>query len=183
MPRDYPEVYQYLIKFKSKAETRTDKGDNWFNLRNCAYLNEFEKEKIVWAETMRVHKTGSRNFPRFGYDNRGIYSDKTVFIGIGSHLKYLLAFLNSSVGRWLIMEYVTKLDTGGYMMQKVFLDKIPIFVPSTKQEKEIIALVDKILAAKENRKDSREYEKKIDELIYELFGLTKEEIKLVEQNH
>lgn len=180
LPQDYPQLYQYLLKFKSKAEARSDKGDNWYNLRNCAYLNEFEKEKIIWAETMRVHKTGDRNFPRFGYDKKGIYSDKTVFMGIGSHLKYLLAFLNSSLGKWLIMEYVTKLDTGGYMMQKVFLDKIPVFVPSSKQEKEIVAVIDKILEAREQNKDSKILEEKINLLVYNLYELTPEEQKIIE---
>lgn len=178
--KDYPSIYKHLLPFKSKAEVRADKGDAWYNLRNCAYLKEFEKEKLIWAETMRVHKKGDRNFPRFGYDNKGIYTDKTVFIGIGSHLKYLLAFLNSAVGRWLIMEYVTKLDTGGYMMQKIFLDKIPVLVPSIEQEEKFISLVDQILQSKQQGKDTTQLEKQIDQLVYQLYGLTEEEIKIVE---
>ncbi|MBL0152066.1 MAG: hypothetical protein IPP93_00690 [Chitinophagaceae bacterium] len=87
--------------------------------------------------------------------------------------------MNSSVGR-LIKEFVTKLDTGGYMMQKDFFDKIPIFVPTTIQEIEINILVDKILEIKQQNKDSKIYEKKIDELVYELYDLTAEERKIIE---
>lgn len=176
---DYPEIYSYLLPFKEKAEMRADKGDNWYNLRNCAYLYEFEKEKLIWAETMRVHKTGDRSFPRFGFDNSGSFTDKTVFIGVGSHIKYLLGFLNSAIGKWLIMEYVTKLDTGGYMMQKIFLDKIPILVPDKKQEREITDLVDKILENSSKNIDTGSYEKKIDELLFNYYDLNKEEVELI----
>ena len=133
---------------------------------------------------MRVHKTGNRNFPRFGYDNNGIFTDKTVFIGVGSHLKYLLGFLNSSIGKWLIMEYVTKLDTGGYMMQKIFLEKIPIIVPNQEQENKIINLVDKILNIKKSELPiyTTDLEKQIDDLVYNLYDLTEEEIKIIERN-
>ncbi|MEP7238950.1 MAG: Eco57I restriction-modification methylase domain-containing protein, partial [Ferruginibacter sp.] len=179
---EYPLVFAHLLQFKTIAEQRTDKGDQWYNLRNCAYLKEFEKEKLIWAETMRVHKTGDRSFPRFGFDDKGIFTDKTVFIGVGAHLKYLLAFLNSSVGKWLIMEYVGKLDTGGYMMQKIFLDKIPILVPTTEDENTIIKITDKILWNFQNNKDSLEYENEINQIIYQLYDLTEEEIKLVENN-
>ena len=129
---------------------------------------------------MRVHKTGDRDFPRFGYDNKGIYTDKTVFIGIGSHLKYLMAFLNSSIGKWLIMEYVTKLDTGGYMMQKTFLDKIPVIVPSQDQEEQIINIVDKILEAELSKTSTKALEKEVDELLYKLYNITPQEQKIIE---
>jgi len=178
--KNYPTIYKYLKQFQSKAEARADQGDHWTNLRNCAYDNEFKKEKLVWAETMRVHKSDTQNFPRFGYDNNGTYTDKTVFIGIGENIKYLLGFLNSSVGRWLIQEYVTKLDTGGYMMQKVFLDKVPIFEPTEEQESEIVTLVDKILLSKESKTSTKELEKELDELIFKLYDLTEEERKQIE---
>jgi len=182
IPSDYPKVYEHLLKFKDKAVKRADQGDNWFNLRNCAYLKEFEKEKLIWAETMRIHKTGDRNFPRFGYDNNGIYTDKTVFFAIGTNLKYLLALLNSTIGKWLIMEYVTKLDTGGYMMQKIFLDNIPIFCPNVKQEKEFISIVDEILQFKSEGKDTLELENDINKLVFKLYEITPEEQKIIEKN-
>ncbi len=172
---DYPTLFEYLQQYETGLKKREDQGTHWTNLRNCAYDSEFKKEKLVWAETMRVHKSDNQNFPRFGYDNKGTYTDKTVFIGIGEHLKYLLGFLNSSVGRWLIQEYVTKLDTGGYMMQKVFLDKVPIFEPTEEQENEIVTLVNKILTNKGTSTDTKELEKELDELIFKLYDLTEDE--------
>lgn len=178
--KDYPTIYKYLFDYKSELQKRSDKGDEWYNLRNCAYLEEFNSEKLIWAETMRIHKTGDRNFPRFGYDSEGFYTDKTVFIGVGSHLKYLLAILNSKIGKWLIMEYVTKLDTGGYMMQKTYLDKIPILVPTSQQEKEVNDLVNQILKFQKSNKRSDELEKKIDMLFYQYYQLTFEEMKIID---
>jgi hypothetical protein len=182
LPNKYPTLFEYLLQFRSQSEVRSDKGDNWFNLRNCAYLGEFEKEKLVWAETMRVHKTGNRNFPRFGYDNSGLYTDKTAFIGLGSHLKYLLGFLNSNIGKWLIKEFVTKLDSGGFMMQKIFIDTIPIYVPDINQETGIEDLVSQILQNKKSNPsvNSIALEAEIDQLFYSFYSLTMEEIQIIE---
>jgi hypothetical protein len=182
LPNEYPFIYKYLLLFRPLAEARTDKGDQWYNLRNCAYLEEFEREKLIWAETMRVHKTGNRNFPRFGYDNSGIYTDKTTFIGYGPNLKYLLGFFNSKIGKWLIKEYVTKLDTGGFMMQKIFMDSIPIFVPDTNQEKKINEIVSSILNSKYNNPlcDTTEFEKEIDRLLYLFYDFNALEIEIIE---
>ena len=180
--KDYPSIFEHLKKYENALIEREDKGNHWSNLRNCAYDDQFKLEKIIWAETMRVHKTGNRNFPRFGYDETGKHTDKTVFIGVGEKLKYLLAVLNSAMGKWLIMEYVTKLDTGGYMMQKIFFDKIPIVEPLPKTEKDLELIVDKILAAKKTnpQADTSQLEKEIDEKVFELYGLTGEEKKIVE---
>jgi len=180
--KDYPVIFKHLLQFRTAAEARADKGMSWTNLRNCAYLLDFEKEKLVWAETMRVHKTGDRSFPRFGYDNGNYYADKTVFIGLGEHLKYLLAILNSKIGRYLIQLYVDKLDTGGYMMQKAFLDKIPIYYPSNNEDVPFIKLIDEILKNKETGNDTLILESKIDQLVYQLYDLTPEEIQTIESS-
>ena len=179
---NYPAIANHLFPFKQNAEKRADQGDYWWELRACDYYNEFEKEKLVWAETMRVHKTGDRSFPRFGYDNNQLFTDKTAFIGVGERIKYLLAVLNSSIGRWLIQEYVTKLDTGGYMMQKTFLDKIPIYFPTDNEEKPFVEIVDKIIEAKSTdpQANTIELEKEIDKMVYKLYELTYEEVKVVD---
>ncbi len=179
---DYPAIYKYLLSFEDKAEARADKGDHWSNLRNCAYVEEFQKEKLVWAETMRVHRTDENNFPRFGYDNEGFITDKTVFIGIGENIKYLLSILNSSVGKYLVKYYVDKLDSGGYLMQKSSIEKIPIKQIEEKDQQPFVALVDQILELKKEGKDTeaKKLEDDIDTLVYRLYDLTDDEIKIVE---
>ena len=58
--------------------------------------------KLLWAETMRVHKNSSDRFPRFGYDDKGeLMTDKTCFFATGNNIKTIIAILNSSMGRYL----------------------------------------------------------------------------------
>ena len=178
---DYPFVYEYLKKYENELKDREDKGEHWTNLRDCKYNLVFSQEKLVWAETMRVHITGNRSFPRFGFDKNEFYTDKTAFIGTGKNIKYLLAILNSRVGKWLIQEYVSKLDTGAYMMQKSYLGEIPIFEASEIEMKEIMKLMDKILAKK--GKDCSDLEAQIDALVYKLYDLTEEEIGIIEERN
>ena len=131
---------------------------------------------------MRIHKSDASNFPRFGYDNKGFYCDKTTFIATGKNIKFLLGVLNSKVGNYLVREYVTKLDTGGYMMQKVFLEKIPIIKPPINEG--VTNLVEEILLIKETdpAADTSALEAEIDRLVYELYGLTEEEIGIIESS-
>jgi len=188
----YPAIREYLLSYydyllpRNTAEQKIGRKPGsykWFEIQdNIAYYKEFEKEKLIWAETMRVHKTGDRNFPRFGYDNGDYYTDKTVFIGLGEHLKYLLAILNSKIGRYLIQLYVDKLDTGGYMMQKAFLDKIPIYYPSNNEDVPFVQIIDEILKSKETGSDTLPLEKQIDDLVYKLYDLTPEEIQIIESS-
>jgi type II restriction/modification system DNA methylase subunit YeeA len=178
--KDYPSIFKHLKIFEIKAIERADKGDHWTNLRNCAYLIDFSKEKLVYAETMRVHKSDLSNFPRFGFDDSGHYCDKTTFIATGKNIKFLLGILNSKVGAYLIKEYVTKLDSGGYMMQKVFLEEIPIIQSSPNDM--ITPIVKEIIALKKQNpnSDTTALESQIDQLVYQLYDLTPEEIAIVE---
>jgi len=45
--KDYPSIYRYLFQFQTELREREDQGVHWTNLRNCAFLDEFEKENLV----------------------------------------------------------------------------------------------------------------------------------------
>ncbi len=60
--KDYPTIYEYLRQFEERLIKRDDQGEHWTNLRNCAYLEELEKEKIVYSEIVRE--------PQFYLDER-----------------------------------------------------------------------------------------------------------------
>lgn len=137
---------------------------------------------MVYAETMRIHKSDTANFPRFGYDAQGYFCDKTTYIITGENIKFLLGILNSKLGNYLIREYVTKLDTGGYMMQKVFIEQIPI-IPSFDNE----TLSEKVahiinLRKEDEASDTLQLEQEIDHLVYQLYNLTEKEIKIMENS-
>jgi hypothetical protein len=166
-----------------KEKTRKKTSGKWFETQDSiAYWQDFKKEKLVYAETMRIHKNDLSNFPRFGFDDESFFCDKTTFIATGDNIRYLLGILNSKIGRYLIKEYVTKLDTGGYMMQKVFVEVIPIKIPSTKEKANIEYIVKKVIDAKKKNllADTTKLESQIDHLVYQLYGLTEEEIEIIE---
>ncbi|MBD2316249.1 class I SAM-dependent DNA methyltransferase [Phormidium tenue] len=169
---EYPAICDYLNPFKDKAEKRTDKGDYWWELRACDYYQEFEKPKIMYQK-FQVK-------PCFIYDDQGLYCNDSMWI-ISKDDKVLLAILNSNMGWWLISKYCTAIQNGYQLIWKYF-GQIPIPKATQNQSKSITSIVDKILTAKKGDRhaDTSELEKAIDALVYQLYGLTEEEIKIVE---
>ena len=90
---DYPAIKQHLDYYWDKIESRADKGDTPYNLRNCAYMDEFSKTKIVWGN---LNTSGSYAL-----------APENMFINAPSCMivpgnKYLLAALNSKVADYYI---------------------------------------------------------------------------------
>ncbi len=177
----YPAIKEHLNLYIDKLKRRTDKGYTPYNLRNCAYLDKFMEDKIVYAETMRIHKGDtSERFPRFGYAN-SFFIDKTCFMITGKNLKYILMFLNSKLGEYLVHIYIKKLDTGGFNMQTIFVSEIPIIDIETLKQKPFITLADQIITLKKQNQDTTKLEVQIDRMVYELYGLSEDEVALVEE--
>ena len=93
---DYPAVKAHLDQYWDKISTRADKGDTPYNLRNCAYLDDFSKPKIVWK------RIGS--ILRFSYDGRGCFGLDSTCFASGSQLAYLACVLNSKIGHYLLKD-------------------------------------------------------------------------------
>jgi len=176
--KNYPAVKEHLDKFWTKIENRDDQGITPYNLRSCAYMDDFSKQKILWAETMRIHKSDIQNFPRFGFIKNEIFTDKTCFFATGTNLYYILAYLNSSVGRYLCKRHVSILDNGGYLMQKIYIESIPIIKPEKSHIQELEKLCKNII-----NKQICQLELEIDEKIYSLFEFTRVERKYIEKNN
>ncbi|EAL6159221.1 class I SAM-dependent DNA methyltransferase, partial [Campylobacter coli] len=84
----YPSLKKHFDEFYPQLEKRADKGLTPYNLRNCAYIEEIEREKIVYSEIVRK--------PQFYLDTKlNFYAEATSFILTGENLKYLIAFLNN----------------------------------------------------------------------------------------
>ena len=172
---NYPAIKKHFDKYYDKLKKRADKGDTPYNLRNCAYMDDFSKQKIVFAETMRVHKgVVEERFPRFSLIDDEYYLDKTCFMITGDDLPYILAVINSSVINYFIHKNVAVLDTGGFLMQKIYIETLP--VPETTIEKKniIAALVRKLLTETETG-EREQLEEEIDRSITALFGLSPKE--------
>ena len=175
---NYPSIKRHLDAYWDKISARSDKGDTPYNLRSCAYMDDFDKPKIVWADLAR---TGNA----FIYDDGGFTSPNTTYL-IASEdrtlLKYLIGVLNSKV----ILKYLdwisAKLDETGWRWFKQYVETFPIPFTS-KQQAKIAGLVDNVLEAKAARPeaDTSVLETQIDSIVYRLYGLTDEEIAVVRQ--
>ncbi len=176
---NYPAIKDHLDKYWDKISKRYDKGDTPYNLRNCAYYKEFEKEKIVWAETIKIYFHGQRNFPRFSI-NSDNFLDKTCFMLIYDNNKYLLSILNSKVSKYLIMSLVMTLGKGSLGLQKLYIEHLPIPKISEDLQQPFIKIVDQILIDKRAGKDTQLLEDKIDLMVYKLYELSYEEVKVVD---
>ncbi|EOF4784467.1 class I SAM-dependent DNA methyltransferase [Campylobacter jejuni] len=175
----YPSLKKHFDEFYPQLEKRADKGLTPYNLRNCAYLDEFEKEKIVWN---RISSDLC-----FSYDNqKNFILDSMFSITFYSNinLKYLIANLNSSISKFWIKNNAATLGDGIYGA-KIYIEKLPIPKINSKNQKladELINLVDEILKAKEQDKNANTspLEEKINNIVYKLYNLTEEEIKIIE---
>lgn len=196
LEKDYPAIYNHLKQYKEKLQARgqcTNKPvteqkpylgqHHWLELDNNPnreYLSQFEKEKIVYSEIVRR--------PQFYLDtDLNFYAEATSFILTGKNLKYLIAFLNNDFVAFIFKIFYAggNLGENGFRYKKAFLEKLPIPKINSKNEKlanELINLVDEILKTKEQNKNAntQELENKINSLVYKLYNLTEDDIKIIE---
>jgi methylase of polypeptide subunit release factors len=191
---DYPAIKKYFLdnfdirQLEQSGEkypelgfdARKRTGNKWFETQDqIAYYPEFEKEKIVYSEIVRE--------PQFYYDKNKFYIEATAFLMTGENIKYLCGLLNSKPVTYFFRKFYAGGGLGdeGYRYKKEFLEKLPIpYISENNKQlaKQIESLVDKILSLKNQnpKADTTEYEKQIDQLVYKLYNLTEDEIKIIE---
>jgi type I restriction-modification system DNA methylase subunit len=173
----YPAINKYLNKYKKQLTPGAKGGRKpgsyeWYEIQdNIAYWEEFEKPKIAYPNICKRNE--------FAWDDKGYYINQKAFI-IPDASKYLLGILNSTVVLWLFDKLLAKLQNGYYEPSAIFIKDFPI--PVTNEPQPIESLVNKILAIKDKKPnaDVSELEHQIDHMVYELFGLTPEEIAVME---
>jgi adenine-specific DNA-methyltransferase len=171
---NYPAIAEHLANYTERAKARTDKGDFWWELRACDYYDKFEKPKIMY-QVLQVK-------PCFIYDEEGLFCNNSMWF-IPSNDKVLLGILNSKMGWWLISKYCTAIQNGYQLIWKYF-SQIPIAIGNDIVRKLISGLVNEILSMKKEKTiaDTTELESQIDQLVYQLYDLTEEEIKIIENS-
>jgi len=173
-------MYKNQLLSRNKAETGI--RYEWYSLQRWGanYSDDFSKQKIIYAETMRVHKNvESDRFPRFGYSSDGIYLDKTCFMITGSNLLYILPILNSKLMNFIIKRNIAVMDTGGFLMQKIYIEHMPIPNANNDIKKKIESLALQIIDNRKNSLNTYQLEDEIDFLVYDLFGFSKKEISFI----
>ena len=170
---DYPVIKEHLDKYWKKIEKRQDKGVTPYNLRNCAYLGEFEKEKIIYPET-----TVRRS--EFYYDKNALYLDKTCFFIAGEQLQFLTTLLASKAIKYYLENELRVLGKKSIQYSKQYIEKLPLPKFPPKFQTPFITLADTILAKKEKGEDTTTEENKIDIMVSKLYELTYSEVKIID---
>ena len=174
---DYPAVKAHLDQFWDKIKDRTDQGDTPYNLRNCAYLEDFSKPKIVYMEIQTDNPNEGYPFPCFSYDERCSVALNTAYIMSSTTIdvRFILGVLNSSVGRMIARLYVTQLQERQYRMLAQYLSRFPIVKAPLHIQQRIINLVQACLTC-----NTPEKEKSINDIVYQVYGLNSSEIAHIE---
>ncbi|MBQ3675381.1 MAG: Eco57I restriction-modification methylase domain-containing protein [Campylobacter sp.] len=180
---DFPSLKKHFGKFEPALSKRSDKGKTPYNLRNCAYLEEFEKPLLVWKDI-------GEHFA-FAITKKGTYCLNTNYFVTSKleNLKYFLAMLLSNLFAWYIRQTTDRTGTGDIRLTSQNLYKIPIPKISKEKEAEFVNLVDKILKIKNQSEISGDDEimlkvldKELNSLVYALYDLNADEIALIENS-
>ena len=157
---DYPAIKLHLDYYWDKIESRADKGDTPYNLRNCAYVDEFSKPKIVWGNL----------------NTKGSYAlaPEDMFINAPACMivpgsPYLLAMLNSKVADYYIRNLGVVRNGGFFEYKPMFVEQIPVPLP----QDEIVASIEDVFNsdAPDDLKDKR-----LEDIVESMFDFTEPEI-------
>ncbi|EJY9645658.1 Eco57I restriction-modification methylase domain-containing protein [Campylobacter coli] len=185
LKEQYPSLYKHLLSHKERLSKRNKEETGiryeWYCLQRWGanYYQEFEKEKLGWQRITQE--------PSFILEKEYILLDSMAFMVANSknELKYLLGFLNSNLIFYYFKNIGHLYSDKGFLLSNQYVEKFPIPKINSKNQKladELINLADDILKAKEQDKNAniQELENKINSIVYKLYNLTEEEIKIIE---
>ena len=172
---NYPAIKKHLDKYFPLLKNRADKGDTPYNLRNCAYMDDFSKQKIIYPETTQG--------AYFIVDNGEFYIDKTCFCMIAENPFYLIATLSSQLFEFAYKHLFSSIELGtnGYQYNKHALVLLPIITPET-IDKDTFNKMQSL--AKEAMYSTSLQKKKdaiqnIDQIIYKLYDISENEVDYI----
>jgi hypothetical protein len=178
-------------QYQAQLQKRWDKGNHWWELRACDYYERFTSSKIIYPDIATSC--------RFYLDSEGYFSTNTTYFIPGDDL-YLLGILNSQLAQFYFSNVCAGLEGGGKTYLRFFgqyIENFPVHALNYSSQFEntlhdkIVSLVERMLALhKQSARTPQEQEMirreiestdgEIDRLVYELYGLTEEEIRIVE---
>jgi type II restriction/modification system DNA methylase subunit YeeA len=166
----YPAIKEHLDKYIIKIKNRDDQGTTPYNLRSCAYMEDFSKQKITW---------GNLNLSAaytLAPEDMFINAPATMIVP-GD--KYLLGILNSKLADYYIRNLGVTRNGGYFEYKPMFVSKMPIPILNSDEKRDIESLVTDVLSLKESRADFFDVDMALNNSIYDLYQLTEEEKEFI----
>lgn len=183
--RDYPTIYAHLDSFGDEFKNRGARGQHWTNLRACAFFDDFKREKIIWIELT--------DRGRFALCTDEVYLVNSAYFLLPPpqfNSRYLLALLNSNVIQFYMNRNAETSGMGVNRWINHFVKRFPIPQISRRDQASIADRVSQILKLTKKpgyledvaaQAQVAMMERVIDDQVYDLYGLTTEEIALIEE--
>lgn len=159
----YPAIHEHLSEYENELRKRSDQGRFWWELRPCAYFEQFSQPKIMWPEIVAQ--------PKFAMDVNGSLANNKVFFCVGLG-EAELALMNSSVGEFLVRMTCPILDSGSVQMMLQYLWNFPIPEISQQQRVELSDSARLHLQGEESN---------LDDLAATIYGLKANDLQLMQQ--
>jgi type II restriction/modification system DNA methylase subunit YeeA len=167
--KNYLELFGTSIYQSGEKGSRKKTSNKWFETQdNIAYWQDFEKPKIMYPVMTK--------FLNFAYDDQGFYGNDKVFTLLGEQIEWLTCFFNSKLWAYCFKDNFPELLGGTRELRKVFMEEIKV-----KKVDDHVLQTCKNYIQKIKGGDNAIIAQ-IDQLVYELYGLTDEEIRIVEGN-
>lgn len=170
---DYGLIKKSLNNYYNELISRKDQGITPYNLRSCAYLDDFGKQKLIWLEMSPR--------PNFTFHEGGLFVLNTAYILTGSSLKYLLAVLNSKLLDKYFSYIATDVRGATRRYTKQYVEQLPVPEISEKEQAPFEIMVDYILEINKigekeplneyvpNKHIAQQFEEVIDGMVFELY--------------
>ena len=172
--KEYPAIKEHLDKYWNKIKNRDDQGLTPYNLRSCAYMDDFSKQKIVWARLMRISKSDVTDFPRFSFVPENYFVVDSLCFFTGNDMQYLQGILNSEFAMYYFFNNIAILDDGGMQMRQQYIELMPIPCVDKIKKQNIIELVNIL-----NKNKNSQIEEEINKTIYTLYNFDQKEIQQI----
>ena len=184
---NYPLIKEHLSAFYKQLKPKINSTDKdgrkpgnyqWYEiLDNTAYYKQFEQqEKIIWGLTA--------NSWAFAYDDKQHYLPSNGYILTSEFLpiKFLLGWLNSKLVHHYF-KYIGVMTAGGaYTLKAATISALPIKLVGEEEQSAIVDIVGEILHLKQSNRsaDITTQERHIDEIVYDMYGISEAEVNLIE---
>lgn len=175
--KTYSSIFERFKGFREALKNRDDQGKYYWELRSCAYWQAFEQPKIVIpAIADSVEYAG---------DKQGFYSNDKTSICVSDEIPFLLGLLNSRLLWWVIQRTAASKQGGFYEFKPMYVSVLPIPSVAKTEKSLLIKASEKAIATKHDypEKDMSALEGEIDQIVYGVYGLNTDEIKLIEDGN